>query len=248
MRITVLGGLGAWPTADQGCSGFLVEHGGFRLLIDPGYATLQPLLARVPAARLDAVYVSHGHPDHCADLQPLLRARVLADRSGPPLPVHAPAGSLDRLFALDEAGLVDPAYGWHAFAPGDAFDLGPFAVRTWALPHWVPNAGARFAVGDLVLAYTGDTGPSPELVDLARDADLLIADATYPADVPDRHVGHLSSAAEVGRYAAAAGARQVLLTHLWPGTEPSAAVAAAGRAYDGRVEVARPGLVVRLGS
>lgn len=246
MRITVLGGLGAWPTAEQACAGFLVEHDGFRLLIDPGYATLQPLLARVPAARVDAVYVSHGHPDHCADLQPLLRARVLADRSGPPLPVHAPAGSLDRLLAIDEPGLVDGAYRLAGFAPGDAFALGPYRVETWSLPHWVPNAGARFTGRDAVLAYTGDTGTSPDLVDLARDADLLIAEATYPEEIPDRHAGNLSSAAEVGRYAAAAGARRVLLTHLWPGTASDPVVAAARRSYPGPVDVAAPGLVVRV--
>ncbi|SBT53291.1 MBL fold metallo-hydrolase [Micromonospora auratinigra] len=247
MRITVLGGLGAWPTAEQACSGFLVEHDGFRMLIDPGYATLQPLLARIPAARVDAVYVSHGHPDHCADLQPLLRARVLADRSGPPLPVHAPAGSLDRLLAVDEPGLVEPAYAARPFAPGDSFPIGPFAVTTWSLPHWVPNAGARFTGPGGVLAHTGDTGPSPDLVDLARDADLLIAEATYPVAVPDRHAGNLSSAAEVGRYASAAGARRVLLTHLWPGTDPALALAATRQAYAGPVEVARPGLVCGIG-
>ncbi|MGB2571299.1 MBL fold metallo-hydrolase [Micromonospora citrea] len=248
MRITVLGGLGAWPTARQACGGFLVEHDGFRLLIDPGYATLQPLLSRLPAAAVDAAYVSHGHPDHCADLQPLLRARILADRSGPALPVHAPAGSLDRLLAIDEPGLLDGAYLLREFDPGDRFDLGPFTVRTWSLPHWVANAGARFGVGRATLAYTGDTGASPDLVALARDADLLIADATYVDAIPDRHAGNLSSAAEVGRYAATASARRVLLTHLWPGTDPSAAVAAARRAYDGPVDVAAPGLVVECGS
>ncbi|MEE3920071.1 hypothetical protein V2I01_23035 [Micromonospora sp. BRA006-A] len=65
--------------------------------------------------------------------------------------------------------------------------LGPYEVRTFALPHWVPNAGARFSAAGLVLAYTGDTGPSPARVELARDADLLIAEATYPDELPQRH-------------------------------------------------------------
>ncbi|MGC1211927.1 MAG: MBL fold metallo-hydrolase [Micromonospora sp.] len=243
MRITVLGGLGAWPTARQACSGFLVEDESFRLLIDPGYATLQPLLARVTAAQVDAVYVSHGHPDHCADLQPLLRARVLVDRAGPPLPVYAPTGSLDRLLAIDEPGLVDGAYRLHGFEPGESFGVGPLTVETRALPHWVLNAGARFTGRNAVLAYTGDTGASPDLVELARNVDLLIAEATYVDSIPDHHAGNLSSAAEVGRYAALAGARRVLLTHLWPGIDPAAAAAAARRAYAGPVDVAEPGLV-----
>ncbi|MET8528104.1 MBL fold metallo-hydrolase [Micromonospora sp. NPDC005172] len=246
MRIVVLGGRGAWPSADQGCAGYLVEHRGFRLLIDPGYATLQPLLTRLPASAVDAVYVSHGHPDHCADLQPLLRVRALADRPAPALPVYAPIGSLDPLLAIDEPGLVDTAYHLHGFTPGDDFDVGPFSLRTWSLPHWVPSAGARISAGGTVLAYTGDTGPGPALVDVARDADLLIADATYVDEIPDRHVGFLSSAAEVGRYASAARTRAVLLTHLWPGTDPDAAVTAAQQAYEGPVAVARSGVVVDL--
>ena len=77
MRLTVLGGCGGWPAAGLACSGYLVEHDGFRLLIDPGYATLPRLLTVADATEVDAVLVSHGHPDHCADLNPLLRARAM---------------------------------------------------------------------------------------------------------------------------------------------------------------------------
>ena len=87
MRLTVLGGCGAWPAADQACSGYLVEHDGFRLLIDPGYAILPRLLQGIDADKVDAVLVSHGHPDHCADLNPLLRARTFRD-DRPPAPAE----------------------------------------------------------------------------------------------------------------------------------------------------------------
>jgi ribonuclease BN (tRNA processing enzyme) len=71
VRLTVLGACGAWPEAGQACSGYLAEHDGFRLLIDAGYAIVPRLLERVAASQLDAVFISHGHPDHCADLSPL---------------------------------------------------------------------------------------------------------------------------------------------------------------------------------
>jgi ribonuclease BN (tRNA processing enzyme) len=246
MRITVLGGVAAFPTADQGCSGYLVEYDGMRLLVDPGYATLPRLLALCPVWAVDAVYVSHGHPDHCADLQPLLRTRNLTDRDGPALPVYAPTGSLDRLLAIDEPGLLDGSYDLREFTPGDSFPIGVLQAYTWLLPHWETNAGLRLVGGDRVLAYTGDTGPSADLAALADRADLLLADATHPERVPDRHAGNLSSAAEVGRYAEQAQVSQVLLTHLWPGTDPAAALAAAGRGYTGLLGVAEPGLVVEL--
>ena len=57
MRLTVLGGCGAWPAAGQACSGYLVEHDGFRLLVDPGYATLPRLLEQLNAAMNAALIV-----------------------------------------------------------------------------------------------------------------------------------------------------------------------------------------------
>ena len=135
MRLTVLGGSGAYPTAAAGCSGYLVEHDGYRVLIDPGYATFPRLLECCEAAAVDAVLVSHGHPDHCADLSPLLRARALAGSPAPPLPVHAPPGALRAVLALDRPGMLDGALQLRELAPGSAFEAGPFSVRTWLLPH-----------------------------------------------------------------------------------------------------------------
>ena len=244
MRLTVLGGCGAWPAAGQACGGYLVEHDGFRLLLDPGYATMPRLLEHLPADRVDAVYVSHGHPDHCADLNPLLRARALADEPAPPLPVYAPPGALDAVLALDRPGMLAEAYVLRTFRPGDTLDLGPFRASTRPLPHWLPNAGVRLVAGGRALAYTGDTGPSADIVELARDADLLLADATYVDEVPDDSREYLGSARQAGEYARRAAARHLVLTHLWPGTDPAAAQAAAAAGYDGPITVAAPGTVI----
>src|SRR5215472_6443568 len=174
MRLTVLGGCGAWPAAGSACSGYLVEHDGFRLLIDPGYAILPRLLGILDAAELDAVLVSHGHPDHCADLNPLLRARAMQDEPAPALPVYAPPGALGPVLALDRPGMLDDAISLREFAPGDRLEVGPFGVRSWLLPHWVQNAGLRLEADGRTLAYTGDSGPSPRLADLARGADIFL--------------------------------------------------------------------------
>src|SRR5262245_49413416 len=217
MRVTVLGGLGAFPTANGGCNAFLVERDGFRLLVDPGYATIQPLLSRVAAADVDAVWISHGHPDHCADLQPLLRARALALTAPPhiaaqhtaaaPLPVIAPARALAPILAIDQPSTIDGAYALREVADGDAFNVGPFRFAVRDLPHMVPNLGVRISAAGTVLAYTGDCGPTPVIAELADGADLLIANATFPDAVPPPRTPLLSSARQAGLHATEAHAK-----------------------------------------
>ncbi len=246
MRLRVLGGCGAWPAAGQACSGYLVESAGFRLLIDPGYATLPRLLRLVDANLVDGVLVSHGHPDHCADLHPLLRARALSDNPPPPLAIHTLPNAVDRVLALDRPGVLEDAYALHEFTAGDRFEIGPFRIETWPLPHFVANAGIRLSSGDQTLAYTGDTGPSPSLEVLAHGADLYLAEATFAEQVPADSAPYLSSAIQAAQVAAGASVGHLMLTHLWPGTNRRAAEQAARRAYEGTITVAQWGINVDL--
>lgn len=248
MKITVLGGSGAFPQPDMGCSGYLIESPGFRLLVDPGYATLGELMRRMSATAVDAVYVSHRHPDHCADLNPLLRARALLDEPPGPLAVFAPLGALDVVLALDRPGMLADAYELHEFDIGDSFAVGPFRADTRELPHFVPNAAVRLAddAGTSVV-YTGDGGPSPALVELAEGTDLLIAESTHIEAVPADANGLLCDARSAGRQAASAGAGRLMLTHLWPGDDPGEALPIAAAEYAGSIDVAQVGVVVDLG-
>jgi ribonuclease BN (tRNA processing enzyme) len=246
MKLTVLGGAGAWPPARGACSGYLVEHDGFRLLVDPGYATLPRLLEIVPAESIDAVLVSHGHPDHVADLNPLLRARAMRDDPPPRLPAYALPNALRPVLALDQVRAPEDACEVREFEAGEAFPIGPFGIESRLLPHFVPNAGLRITARGLSLAYTGDAGPSDDLVELAGSTDLLLAESTYVESVPAASAASLNCALEVGRQAKRAGAARLLLTHLWPGTDPEASRAAASRAFREWIGVATGGLVVDL--
>jgi ribonuclease BN (tRNA processing enzyme) len=139
MRLTVLGGCGAWPAAGTACSGYLVEHDGFRLLIDPGYAIVPRLLQFVHADDVDAVLVSHGHPDHCADLNPLLRARKLRDdrAPAPALPVCAPPSALRPVLTLGAGRLVLT----HLMPDADPDDSVLAAAERYAGPIAVASPG-----------------------------------------------------------------------------------------------------------
>jgi ribonuclease BN (tRNA processing enzyme) len=142
--------------------------------------------------------------------------------------------------------MLDDALDLHEFDAGEAFRIGPVALDSRLLPHYLPNAGLRLTAGGRSITYTGDAGPSDALVELAQGTDLLLAEATYAERVPDDSAAYLNSALEVGRQAARAEVDRLVLTHLQPGTDPVAARDAARRAFDRGIEVAEPGLTVEL--
>jgi ribonuclease BN (tRNA processing enzyme) len=246
MRLTVLGGSGGWPPAGGACSGYLIEHDGFRLLVDPGYAIVPRLLGIVPAEAIDAVLVSHGHPDHVADLNPLLRVRYMSETPPPRLAAYALPDALSPVLALDQIRGLKGACEVRGFEAGEAFPIGPFGIESRLLPHSIPNAGLRISAGGKSITYTGDAGPSDDLVELAAGTDLLLAEATFAESVPTENAGVLNCALEVGRQAHRARAARLMLTHLMPETDHEASRAAARRSFDDWIAVATPGTIVEL--
>jgi len=242
--LTVLGGSGAYPEPGQACSGFLIDWDGFRVVLDLGYATLPRLLDHVPDADLDAVVITHEHPDHCIDLHGLFRIRRYGGPTAQRLPLYCPAGVLARLEGLEPDVELQSAFDVHEL-PG-SYQLGPFALSCMELPHFVANVGIRLDTQTTAIAYTGDTGPDPLLAELGRDVDLYIVDATDRPGEADKPVRNLLTAKEAGQWAARAGAARLLLTHFWPGNDRRAAVAAAQEAFSGEVLTAEQDLRTSL--
>jgi ribonuclease BN (tRNA processing enzyme) len=254
-RLVVLGSCGAWPEAGRACGGFVLEHAGFRVVLDLGYATLPRLLAHLGSSvadGVDAVVVTHRHADHAIDLHGLFRARWFGRRGAEPLPLYAPADVFDQVAALEDGdrAAVGQVFDWHPL-PADTYQVGPFALQSWALPHFVANAGVRLSAAGMTLAYTGDTGPDPGLAELGRNADLYVMEAsdrdqqpTAPPAPAGRQL-HLR-ARDAGHAAAEAGARRLLLTHFWPGNDRAASRAAAAAIFPGDVLIAEEGLAIEL--
>jgi len=252
-RVIVLGSCGAWPEPDRACSGFVVEHEGFRVVLDLGYGTLPRLLSQLgneAANGLDAVVVSHHHPDHSIDLHGLFRARSMGAGAGAPaISFYAPESVVQQVESLeeeDDAADVRAVFAWHQL-PAEPYELGPFRLSSWALPHYVPNAGVRLEAPGLTIAYTGDSGPDPALVELARGADLFIAEASEATESPGAKGANYLAADEAARVAESAGAQRLLLTHLWPGSDRAEPARVARAIFTGEVLVADEGMVVELG-
>ncbi len=243
-RLVVLGASGARPTPRQGCSGFLLEWDGVRIVLDLGYGTLQQLLAYIPDGAADAVVITHEHPDHCVDLHGLFRVRRYSYPRAPKLPLYCPPGVLDRLASLEPDVDLGDVFE-HRPLPGQ-YELGVFRLIAKPLPHYVPTVGVRLEADGVVLAYATDTGPHDTLAELGRDADLYVIDATDRPGETKAADRNLLTATEAGGWAQRAGARRLLLTHLWPGVDPVAAAERARQTFTGPVEVAVQGLVIDL--
>jgi ribonuclease BN (tRNA processing enzyme) len=250
-QLTVLGGCGAWPEPARACSGFLLEHAGARIAIDLGYGTAPRLFAALDspvADGLDAVIISHHHPDHMVDLHALLRARWFGRRGASAIPLYAPDGVVTSLIELEDGDrtAVSKVFDWHPI-PAPEQTAGPFRLDSVLLPHYVPNAGIRLTAPGLTVAYTGDTGPAPAVADLGRASDLFIVDATSRPGRAESAASALNlTAAAAGQAAAAAAATRLMLTHFWPGNDRKASKADAARAFGGEILLAEEGTVVSL--
>ncbi|MER7542340.1 MBL fold metallo-hydrolase [Spirillospora sp. NPDC127506] len=236
MILTVVGCAGSVPGPDAACSCHLLEHGGFRLLLDAGTGAAGPLQRYADPRAIGAVVISHGHRDHCADLVPLAYVR---DRRGPsePLPVLAPAGTSGR------AGVPSSyagALSWREPADGPA-GFGPFTVETAPVRHSVPALAVRVTAGSRSLTYSGDSGECDELLELARGTDVLLCEAAASVDTPGAAETHLTPA-QAGTLAKEAGAAHLVLTHLRPWADPAAALYEARQFYDGPLTLATSGL------
>jgi ribonuclease BN (tRNA processing enzyme) len=232
----------------------VVEHERCRVVLDLGYGTLPRLLTLLDsysAAGLDAVVVTHAHPDHMIDLHGLFRARWFGDRGAPRLPLHAQPDVMQVLTAIEsDDDEISQVFDFHPL-PAEPQPLGPFTLIGQLLPHFIPNVGVRLESEVLTIAYTGDTGPTDDLAMLGRGADLFIVEATDRNQrsrtplAPEGPHFHLT-AQQAGRAAAAAEAKRLLLTHFWPGNDRQASRALAAAEFEGEVLVAEDGLTVDL--
>ncbi len=215
MRLTVVGCSGSGPGPTSAASCYLVEHDGFRLLLDLGNGSFGSLQGIVDPDTIDAVFLSHLHADHCLDVAPFVVWHRYSGRSsGRRVPLYAPTGAERRLaLAYDgaEADLTD-VFDFRVVTVGTS-TIGPFAVETARTAHPVECHAVRLTVDGRSLVYTGDTGPSDRVVELARGADVLLAEAAHPPGPglpPDLHL----TGREAGEHAAAAGVGRLLLTHV----------------------------------
>ncbi|MBB1160142.1 MULTISPECIES: MBL fold metallo-hydrolase [Amycolatopsis] len=241
--VTVLGSATPYPRPDAPCSGYLVRHEDTAIWLDAGPGTLAALQEHVSPAELDAIWISHLHADHVADLLPAVYALLFADLTPRrPIPLYGPPGTAARISAfLSNTGRapIEEAFAVRELHDGHRTRVGGLRLETVAVSHGFPAFGVRITDGERTFAYSGDTGPCSALSTLAKGTDLFLCEA----DSIEPSAEHLTPA-EAGR--AAAGAARLVLTHLGHTVTPRDAVRLAAEHFPGPVAYAAPRTVFRV--
>ena len=250
LTLTVLGSSPSWPNPGSACSGYLVSAVATHVLLDCGPGVVGRLRAALDVRSLRAVLISHMHPDHYLDLVVLRHSIKYGKVRDEPLDVYLPPGGLDRLAKLGEAlddnrDFFAGALTLREYDPARPLDLGDLTVSFRRVIHYVPAYAMRVQAEAATLVFSGDSSPCDPLVEHARGADALLAEAAIERpdqDSPDPNKrGHMAPG-ELGELARRADVGRLLITHspIDPG-DPERAVREASAVFGGSVERVRDG-------
>lgn len=237
LTVTVLGCSGSYPGRDNACSGYLVRSttSGTTVWLDCGSGTMAHLQRHAELDDVDAVILTHRHPDHWTDIESFhVWAKYGPGKSG--IPVYAPA-ELTTVTPLDE---LAPTFDWRTVGDGDRVDIDGLTAAFSRTDHPPETLAVRIDDGGSgrALGYSADSGPGWSLEALGSGLHLALCEATLLSDMEGKVPGHLS-ARQAGATATAAGVGRLVLTHLWPTTDPTVAALEAATTYEGALSVAR---------
>jgi ribonuclease BN (tRNA processing enzyme) len=238
----------AVPNQRRAPAAHLIEGARDSLLLDAGACVMLRLEeAGADYTAVDGILISHFHPDHVAGLVPFLFAHHV--------PGNPRRRSVDLVGAPGLAGLLTNlrrAWGdWLTPRGFDvnvrevrehAFSLGEFQVQAALTTHSESSLAFRVQAEDgKVAVYSGDTPYARSVVKLARGADLLVLECSYPRGF--LAPGHLT-ADQAGRMAAEAGVPRLLLTHFYPPCGQADIRSQAAQHFDGDILLAEDCMAV----
>jgi ribonuclease BN (tRNA processing enzyme) len=264
VEITVLGKSPAWQDADGACSGYLVEEDGACLLLDCGNGVFSKLRRFRDYTEVDAVVISHLHADHFLDLVPFAYALTYAPRQQP-VPVdrwpgtdhparptlYAPAGARETfrrvVGAWGNEDLIENAFQLREYDPASEIEVGPIRITFQPVPHFTETFAMSISStnGSGRIVYGADSSPTEALTEFAREADLMLVEATLPRPERTGMRGHLTPE-EAGGHAKEAAAKRLVLVHISDELDADWARDEAAQAFGGPVEVATEGAVFEV--
>jgi len=246
MEIIILGSGTTVPLAERASPSIALFIDTVFLLLDIGPGTVRQLaIAGLTHEDIDYIAISHLHPDHTADLIHL----IFATRHPPVLKKKKPFTIIGPKGFSGFLELLKRPYGtWLNLPAGlmeieemhtdtrDTRQFKDFTLFSAPVQHTTQSIGFRIedSSGNSMV-YSGDTGYCEEMVDLAKDADLLILESSFPDGQGVE--GHLTPS-QAGEIAARAGATRLVLTHFYPECLGSDIEGQCRRTYQGELILA----------
>jgi ribonuclease BN (tRNA processing enzyme) len=242
LSITVLGCAGTWASADSPCTGFLVTDGTTRIWLDCGPGTMTTLQRHCSLTDLDAIVVTHEHPDHCMEL-PVIRNAYQHGLDHRDMPLYAPRGVFGTLEKLVGSRGITPAFLPKLIGDRSVARIGGLRLSFSRTDHPVETLAVRVddeAGGTGSIGYSSDTGPGWSLAALGPGLDVAVVEATFLAGETGEAEAVHRTAAQTGADAKAAGIGRLVVTHVPPTGDGEAHRAEAEASFGGPTLLATP--------
>jgi len=235
MKLTVLGNYGPYPIANSACSGFLIDSGDSKIVMDFGSGVMSRLQQYIGIEEISAIILTHLHSDHMSDIMVLRYAAEIMMMKGQlkaPIKIYAPDDPREEFERLKYKEVLDII----PIKPDERISIGNVEVSFRQMEHNYTSYAICLKKDGKKFIYSGDTGPNDALVEFAKGADFFMCEAgLIERNEKTLKVLHLT-AGEAGEIASKAGAKRLLLTHFHPDAEPERSMKEAAEVYDGIVE------------
>lgn len=243
LSLTVIGAGPAYTDlADSAGAAYVVSGADTSLLLDLGQGAFPRLARTIDPSRLDAVVVSHLHPDHFVDLVPLRHYLVYEFRPSRRVLVLGPSGLSDRLDAVfGDRGFAARALDHEDLGEGER-RIGGLTLEARLVAHTAESYAVRVSAGDAAgIVYSGDCGSIEDLAPLVRAGDTLLVEVSFGPDPVPPDALHLN-ARQIAELVTMTRPGRVLLTHLQMGFDgPQSVRVVEAAAADAPVRLVAPG-------
>lgn len=240
MRLTIIGASASYAGPGQACSGYLLEAEGTHVLLDCGNGVLANLQKVLDPRELDAVFITHSHPDHFVDLF-AMQALIRYDPAGPlrPIPLYVPDALIERmshLLSARGAAELSEAFEPYFMRDGEGIAVNDLVFTPRCVEHTDPTFALRVEQQGKVFAYSADSKPGTWIEEVLAGADLGLVEATM-AQTYEGLAPHMT-ATQAAEAARAAGVGRLILTHIWPTNDREQTLREGARAFGREVSLA----------
>jgi ribonuclease BN (tRNA processing enzyme) len=237
LKLTVLGNCGPYPKAGGACSGFLIDSGNTKVVLDFGNGVLSRLQQYIDIEEISAIILSHLHSDHMGDIMILRYAadiKLMRGEMEKPIKIYAPAEPIEEFNRLKYKQALEVI----EINPSEKLEIGDLKISFREMVHGYKDYAICIEKDLKKFVYSGDTSRNDGLIEFAKDADLFICEAgLLERDEKYIRAMHLT-AREAAQIAEDAGVKRLLLTHFLPDVQLGKYIQEATQVYNGIMEIA----------